>query len=79
MDQIEVAYSTLLNRSPARNAGIDPITSLLAKDGQEHPRIVRYNLYLLLPVEINPNIYLLVWEVTIQLSDSELHSLKSYR
>ncbi|KAF4612426.1 hypothetical protein D9613_004192 [Agrocybe pediades] len=40
VDQMEVAYSTLLNRSPAREEGVQPITSLLAKDGLEHPRIV---------------------------------------
>ncbi|KDR85663.1 hypothetical protein GALMADRAFT_84702 [Galerina marginata CBS 339.88] len=40
MDQMEVAYSTLLARTPAREKENDPITSFLAKDGMEHPRIV---------------------------------------
>lgn len=45
IDQIEVAYSTLLNRPPARSEKDQealPATRLLAQDGKEHPRIVRY-------------------------------------
>ncbi|KAF9055959.1 hypothetical protein BJ165DRAFT_1336801 [Panaeolus papilionaceus] len=43
IDQIEVAYSTLLNRPPARSEKDQealPATRLLAQDGKEHPRIV---------------------------------------
>ena len=40
MDQIEVAYSTLLARPPTRGVN-DPVTSLVANDGGERPRIVR--------------------------------------
>jgi agmatinase len=40
MDQIEVAYSTLLAR-PSTRGESDPVTSLVANDGGEHPRIVR--------------------------------------
>ncbi|KAF9486490.1 Arginase/deacetylase [Pholiota conissans] len=40
VDQMEVAYSTLLARPAARNATVNPVTSLLARDGLEHPRIV---------------------------------------
>ncbi|KIM47554.1 hypothetical protein M413DRAFT_15739 [Hebeloma cylindrosporum] len=40
VDQMEVAYSTLLARKVARGDGVHPMTSLIAKDGQEHPRIV---------------------------------------
>jgi len=41
MDQIEVAYSTLLARKVARDEDVHPITRFIAKDGKEHPRIVR--------------------------------------
>ena len=40
MDQIQVAYSTLLAGPPARGES-DPVTSLIANDGAEHPRIIR--------------------------------------
>jgi agmatinase len=38
LEQIQVAYSTLLARNVA-NVGINPVGAL-AKDGKEHPRIV---------------------------------------
>ncbi|KAF8204004.1 Arginase/deacetylase [Pholiota molesta] len=40
IDQMEVAYSTLLARSAARDAELAPVTSLFSKDGLEHPRII---------------------------------------
>ncbi|KAH9486323.1 Putative agmatinase 1 [Psilocybe cubensis] len=40
VDQMEVAYSTLLRRTVARDPEAQPVTSLLSKDGEEHPRIV---------------------------------------
>jgi agmatinase len=40
MDQIEVAYSTLLARPSTHRGESNPITSLFANDGVEHPRIV---------------------------------------
>jgi agmatinase len=40
VDQMEVAYSTLLARTPARDPEVEPATSLIARDGIEHPRIV---------------------------------------
>ena len=40
IDQIEVAYSTLLAR-PVVNQSLRG-TSVFAKDGKEHPRIVTY-------------------------------------
>ncbi|CAA7264825.1 unnamed protein product [Cyclocybe aegerita] len=40
LDQMEVAYSTLLARPSARNPEDDPVTSMISKDGLEHPRIV---------------------------------------
>ncbi|KAF9531888.1 arginase deacetylase [Crepidotus variabilis] len=39
VDQMEVAYSTLLAR-PATRSNTEPVTRLLAKDGVEHPRII---------------------------------------
>jgi len=39
IDQIEVAYSTLLARPPTRGES-DPVTSLISNDGREYPRIV---------------------------------------
>jgi len=35
-----VAYSTLLARKVARDEGVHPTTSFIAKDGKEHPRII---------------------------------------
>ena len=43
IDQIEVAYSTLLNRPIASQEDAVSATRNLAKDGLEHPRIVRYD------------------------------------
>ena len=43
IDQIEVAYSTLLNRPIASQEDAVSVTRNLAKDGLEHPRIVRYD------------------------------------
>ncbi|RDB28755.1 putative agmatinase 1 [Hypsizygus marmoreus] len=40
VDQIEVAYSTLLDRPSAEGMGERDITRLISKDGIEHPRIV---------------------------------------
>ncbi|KAG5647680.1 hypothetical protein DXG03_008403 [Asterophora parasitica] len=40
VDQIEVAYSTLLERTPVGGFGQRDITRALSKDGLEHPRIV---------------------------------------
>ncbi|KNZ80615.1 Putative agmatinase 1 [Termitomyces sp. J132] len=40
VDQIEVAYSTLLNRTPAGTSKGKEPTRALSKDGLEHPRIV---------------------------------------
>ncbi|KAF8079012.1 arginase deacetylase [Lyophyllum atratum] len=40
VDQMEVAYSTLLDRTPAGGSGERDITRALSKDGVEHPRIV---------------------------------------
>ena len=44
VDQIEVAYSTLLTRPifSAKSKWKD-VTMALAKDGAEHPRIIRFN------------------------------------
>ena len=44
VDQIEVAYSTLLNR-PVLSAKSkwNDVTRALAKDGKEHPRIIRFD------------------------------------
>ncbi|KJA28491.1 hypothetical protein HYPSUDRAFT_128943 [Hypholoma sublateritium FD-334 SS-4] len=39
IDQMEVAYSSLLARPAARGTD-QPVTSLLARDGLEHPRII---------------------------------------
>lgn len=41
IDQMEVAYSSLLARPAARGTDVQPVTSLLARDGLEHPRIIR--------------------------------------
>ncbi|KAF8560153.1 Arginase/deacetylase [Imleria badia] len=40
VDQMEVAYATLLARPLASNTSVWPHGALLAKDGREHPRIV---------------------------------------
>lgn len=40
MDQIEVAYSTLLSR-PAATPEQNTVTQALAKDGKAHPRVLR--------------------------------------
>ncbi|KAF8167412.1 hypothetical protein B0H34DRAFT_681784 [Crassisporium funariophilum] len=40
VDQMEVAYSTLLARPPTRGQDSVPVTRFIAKDGKEHPRIV---------------------------------------
>ncbi|KAF8910072.1 Arginase/deacetylase [Gymnopilus junonius] len=40
VDQMQVAYSTLLARKPTRDEEVEPVTRLIAKDGKEHPRIV---------------------------------------
>ncbi|TDL28341.1 Arginase/deacetylase [Rickenella mellea] len=41
IDQMEVAYSTLLGRDVARNDSIEnSLTMALAKDGKEHPKII---------------------------------------
>jgi len=40
VDQMEVAYSTLLARPVARGPNVEPATSGFSKDGVEHPRIV---------------------------------------
>ena len=37
VDQLEVAYNTLVGRKPTHLTGTQP----LGKDGVEHPRIVR--------------------------------------
>ncbi len=51
VDQMEVAYSTLLARSPASEKSESAsVTQKFAKDGKRHPRIVRYNFYLLASV-----------------------------
>jgi len=44
LDQIEVAYSTLLTRPvfSAKSRWTD-VTRALAKDGTEHPRIIRFD------------------------------------
>jgi agmatinase len=42
MDQMEVAYSTLLNRPIASNQSVWANGAQLAKDGRERPRIVRF-------------------------------------
>ena len=41
VDQMEVAYSTLLARTPASEGSVASITQHFAKDGKQHPRIVR--------------------------------------
>lgn len=41
VDQMEVAYSTLLAREvPSTDDSLATRTSALAKDGKEHPRII---------------------------------------
>ncbi|ETW86728.1 hypothetical protein HETIRDRAFT_307854 [Heterobasidion irregulare TC 32-1] len=40
LDQMEVAYSTLLARPVARTLSLDPPERIFAKDGKAHPRIV---------------------------------------
>ncbi|EJF66810.1 Arginase/deacetylase [Dichomitus squalens LYAD-421 SS1] len=40
IDQMEVAYSTLLGRTPASEGSVMSITQHFAKDGKQHPRIV---------------------------------------
>jgi agmatinase len=42
MDQMEVAYSTLLNRPIASSQSVWAKGAQLAKDGRERPRIVRF-------------------------------------
>lgn len=44
VDQIEVAYSSLLARTPAsvKEGSASPGHSVLSKDGLTHPRVVRY-------------------------------------
>ncbi len=44
VDQMEVAYDTLLSRPVAsdKSLALTSVTQRLAKDGKEHPRIVRY-------------------------------------
>lgn len=41
VDQIEVAYSTLLARAPATDGAVASSTQKFAKDGERHPRIIR--------------------------------------
>jgi agmatinase len=45
MDQMQVAYSTLLDRPMASNQSVWAKGAQLAKDGREHPRIVRFVLF----------------------------------
>ncbi|KAG5639570.1 hypothetical protein H0H81_012241 [Sphagnurus paluster] len=41
VDQMEVAYSTLLDRKPVGGFGENDVTRALSKDGLGHPRVIR--------------------------------------
>jgi agmatinase len=72
IDQMEVAYSSLVERRTAKDAstgmykGFD-MTSKLAKDGKSHPRIITYAARLILPTKLIPYSLISVWEEIIRL------------
>lgn len=67
MDQIEVAYSTLLNRPiPGDISEGKEHIRVLSKDGLEHPRIVRQATVIpMSPKYLTLDLLCLVWEETI--------------